>query len=64
MADIVDFPGSMQARRTEEERVDLAQKMLPIMAATIETFIVMGARPEHIVTFLHATIEELKAKGK
>jgi len=64
MADIVDFPGSMQVRQAEEDRVALTQKMLPIMAATIETFVVMGASPEHIVTFLHATIGELKAKGK
>ena len=58
MADIVDFPG----RQAEENRMALTRKMLPIMAATIETFVVMGASPEHIVTFLHATL--LKAKGK
>jgi hypothetical protein len=35
-------------------------KMLPIMGATIETFIVIGASNEHIVRLLQATIDELK----
>jgi hypothetical protein len=60
MADIVDFPGRMQGRHAEEERVGLTQKMLPIMAETIEKFIAMGASNEHIVTILQATIQELK----
>jgi hypothetical protein len=60
MADIVDFPGRMQARQAEEERVGLTQKMLPIMAATIEKFIAMGASNEHIARLLQATIAELK----
>lgn len=60
MADIVDFPGSMQARRAEEQRLDLTAKMLPIMGATIERFVLMGASNEHIVRLLQATIAELK----
>ncbi len=56
MADIVDLQGRMQERQAEEQRLDLTAKMLPIMAATIETFIAMGAGPEHIARLLHATI--------
>ena len=56
MADIVDLQGRMQERQAEEQRLDLTAKMLPIMAATIETFIAMGASPEHIARLLHATI--------
>jgi hypothetical protein len=64
MADIVDFPGRMQGRQAEEERVGLTQKMLPIMAETIEKFIAMGASNEHIVILLQAAIQELKAEGQ
>jgi hypothetical protein len=60
MADIVDFHGRMQARQAEDQRLDLTAKMLPIMGATIETFIVIGASNEHIVRLLQATIDELK----
>jgi hypothetical protein len=60
MADIVDLQGRMQERQAEEQRLDITAKMLPIMAATIETFIVMGASREHIARLLQATIEEMK----
>jgi hypothetical protein len=42
MAEVVDFHGKMRGRQAEDQRVDLTQKMLPIMAATIETFVLMG----------------------
>ena len=64
MADIVDLQGRMQARQAEEQRLDLTAKMLPIMAATIEKFIAMGASNEHIVILLQAAIQELKAEGQ
>jgi hypothetical protein len=54
----------MQGRQAEEERVGLTQKMLPIMAETIEKFIAMGASNEHIVILLQAAIQELKAEGQ
>jgi hypothetical protein len=60
MADIVDLHGRMQERQAEERQLDLTAKMIPIMSATIEKFIEMGASREHIVTILQATIQELK----
>ena len=59
MADIVEFQGRMRARQAEEQRLDLTGKMIPIMGSVIETFIVMGASLEHIVTILQATIRSM-----
>jgi hypothetical protein len=63
MAHIIDLHGRIEARQTEEQRLDLTAKMIPIMAAAIEKFMVMGASCEHIATILQATLHELKFWG-
>jgi hypothetical protein len=35
--------------------------MIPIMVETVEKFAAMGAKPDHIVRFLQATIDEINS---
>jgi hypothetical protein len=61
MADIVNLDDKLRAQREDIARLDLTAKMIPIMVETVEKFIVMGAKPELIVRFLQATIDEIRS---
>jgi hypothetical protein len=72
MANIVNLGDKLgdklKAQREATARLDLTAKMIPIMVETVEKFAAIGAKPDHIVRFLQATIDKinsgLKAKGK
>ncbi len=59
MADIVNIGDKLKAQREETARLDLTAKMIPVMVETVERFAAMGAKPDHIVRFLQATIDEI-----
>ena len=59
MADIVNLRDKHKAHREEAARQDLTAKMLPIIVQTVEKFTAMGAKPDHIVMVLQATIQEI-----
>jgi hypothetical protein len=61
MADIVNLGDKLKAQREETARLDLTAKMTPIMVETVEKFAAMGAKPDHIVRFLQATIDEINS---
>jgi hypothetical protein len=61
MVDIVNLGDKLEAQREATARLDLTAKMIPIMVETVEKFIVMGAKPDHIVRFLQATIDEIRS---
>jgi len=61
MADIVNLGDKLEAHREEAARRDLTAKMIPILVETVEKFLVMGAKPDHIVMVLQATIEEIRS---
>ena len=61
MADIVNLGDKLKAQREETARLDLTAKMIPIMVETVEKFTAMSARPDHIVRFLQATIDEINS---
>ena len=41
--------------------LDLTAKIIPIMVETVEKFAAIGAKPDHIVRFLQATIDEINS---
>ena len=59
MADVVNLGDKLQAHREEIARQELTAKMIPIMVETVDKFAAMGAKPEHIVMVLQATIQEI-----
>ena len=59
MADIVNLGDKHKAHREEAARQDLTAKMLPMIVQTVERFTAMGAKPDHIVMVLQATIQEI-----
>jgi hypothetical protein len=61
MADIVNLVDKLKAQHEEAARLDLTAKMIPIMVQTVEKFAAMGAKPDHIVRFLQATIDEINS---
>jgi hypothetical protein len=61
MANVVNLFDKMKAQREATERLDLTAKMIPIMVETVEKFAAMGAKPNHIVRFLQATIDEINS---
>ena len=61
MADIVNLGDKLKAQREATARLDLTAKMIPIMVETVEKFAAIGAKPDHIVRFLQATIDEINS---
>ena len=59
MADILNLGDKLKAHREEAARQDLTAKMIPLIVATVKKFTAMGAKPEHIVMVLQATIQEI-----
>jgi hypothetical protein len=60
MADIVNFQDRLDKRTKYFERMDLTAKMIPVMVEAVDKFRAMGADCDHIIRFLHATIEEFQ----
>ena len=60
MANVVNLGDKLKAKAEETALLDLTAKMIPIMVETVDKFTAMGAKPDHIVRFLQATIEELR----
>ena len=64
MADIVNLGDRLKSQREATARLDLTAKMIPIMVETVEKFAAIGAKPDHIVRFLQATIDEITAVSR
>ena len=66
MADLVDFRDRLEAKQRAQteffERMDLTTEMIPVMVEAVDKMRKLGASYDHIVRFLHATIEELHEK--
>jgi hypothetical protein len=61
MADIVNLGDKLKAQREATARLYLTAKMIPIMVETVEKFAAIGAKPDNIVRFLQATIDEINS---
>jgi hypothetical protein len=64
MADIVNLGDKLKAHREETARLDLTAKMIPMIVQMVDKFTAMGAKPDHIVMILQATIQEMISRGK
>jgi hypothetical protein len=59
MADIVNLQDRLDKRTKYFERIDLTAKMIPVMVEAVGKMRAMGASPDHVARFLHATIDEI-----
>jgi hypothetical protein len=63
MAEIVNLEGKRAEISAHQARIDLTARMMPVMVEAVEKMRALGADSEHIVWFLQATIEEIRAPG-